>query len=256
MTIQELFRKSDAEIVFHAYTLIRPVFDEFDDHTMQERATVLKKLRSHIKTVCNQIASCETTTAERSKTLFVIGRSRLEWGESYLQDLECFTTYDDDASNAVKCNFTMWNDDGDVRLPFYGIDFESIPVIAGYNIAKPSVVEQGIDVCCAVILRELFRWGHTEEHRKESFKDLCERLKEAEIDVDSGNTITSEELRDYFDNKFMEHASEDEKMHHLYKREFEEKVEEIEQRYREDIILKDHQRVIDIVKKEYTRGCV
>ena len=54
----------------------------------------------------------------------------------------------------------------------------------------------------------------------------------------------------------MEHASEDEKMHHLYKREFEEKVEEIEQRYREDIILKDHQRVIDIVKKEYTRGCV
>lgn len=70
--------------------------------------------------------------------------------------MECFITYDEEAQEAVKTNFTMWNDEGDTRLAFYGLDFEKSNVIAGYTMAAPSISEYGIDVCCAVILRDLF----------------------------------------------------------------------------------------------------
>ena len=251
MTIQQLFKKADTETVFHAYTLIRPVFDEFDNHTMQEKARVLKEFRKHIEEVCNQFANCEPEIDKRAKTLFVIGRTHIKWGESYLQDIECFTTYDDEAASDVKTNFTMWNDDGEGRLNYYGIDFDAISVIAGYSIAAPSVIEQGIDVCCAAILQELFTWGLTSEQRKDSFDDLSEKLKEAEIDVENGRTISAEELLDHFDEEFMKDATDDEKEHHRLRREYEKSVREIEHRYSEGILTKDHQRFIDIVRSEY-----
>lgn len=254
MTIQELFRKADPELVFHAYTLIRAFFDDLDTHTMQEQAVILRNFRTYIGEVCAQIATCDIEREERSQTLFVIGRTSLKWEESHIQDLECFTIYDDEAKKAVECNFTMWNDDGDMRLEHYGIDFVKIPALAGYHIAKSSVEEQGIDVCCAVILEELFSWGLTEEQREERYEELVKRIKKSEQEVEAGHVVTSEELWEELDKEFLEHASEDEKQHMYFEREYEKNVEEIEQRHREEISAKDHQRFIDIVKKEYKRG--
>ena len=251
MTIQELFRKSDPETVFHAYTLIRPVFDEYDGHTMQEKAEALKKLREHIEGVCFQIRSCEIEKAEKAKTAFVIGRSRTSWGESYLQDMECFTTYDEEAKEAVKVNFTMWDDDGDTRLSFYGMDFERLSVIAGYKIATPSVSDYGIDVCCATILRDVFIWGLTEHQRRESYDDLTKRLDEAEKDIEAGRLVSIEELDDLFEEKCFKDASDDEKAHRKYEREYEDKVEDIESRYRDKVCQEAHKRFIDMVRREY-----
>lgn len=254
MIIQELFKKADIENVFNAYILIRPVFDDLDRHTMQEKVVALKKLRKHINDACVQIATCAVDVTDEPKTLFVIGRTRTKWGESYIQDLECFSTKDTDAIEAVKKNFTMWTDDGDVRLDFYGLDFISPPVLAGYCIAKPSLLEQGVDVCCAVILREIFLWGITEEQRKENRRDLEISLKEAEEDILNNRTIPFEEFwaeleNDYFNNY---KGSEDEKEHYRLEREYQDKVKEIERRHSMNIMENDHKRFVGIVRDEYS----
>lgn len=251
MTIQELFRKSDAETVFHAYTLVRPVFDDLDNHTMQEQAMSLKKLREHIEEVCSQIGDCEIERAEKSKTLFVIGRTRTEWGKSYIRDMECFTTCDKEAQEAVKTNFTMWNDEGDTRLEFYGLDFEKLNVIAGYTIATSSVSEYGIDVCCAVILRDIFIWGITEEQREESYDKVTRDLDAGIKDYEAGRFMSADEVFASLEEELFKDASEDEKEHRKYELEYENNVEEIEARYCEKICIEDHQRFIDMVRREY-----
>lgn len=251
MTVKELFKKSDSETVYHAYTLVRPVFDDLDNHTMQEKAKALKKLRKHIEEVCVQFRDCRIEKCEKPKTLFVIGRTRTDWGESHIEDMECFTTYDDEAKEAVKTNFTMWNDNGDVKLEFYGIDFQKLNTVAGYTIAQPSVCEYGIDVCCAVILRDIFLWGLTEEKREENKTDLTKRLQEAEKNYEEGRFVTEEEISTWLDNEFLENASDDVKEHNKYEHEFRYKVMDIENRYREEIYKIDHQRFIDMVRKEY-----
>lgn len=252
MITQEIFKKADVENVFNAYILIRPVFDDLDRHTMQEKVMALKGLRKHINEVCTQIATCDIDTTDESKTLFVIGRTRTGWAESYIQDLECFSTKDKDAIEAVKKDFTMWNDDGEVRLDFYGLDFVSLPVLAGYRIAKKSVLEQGTDVCCAVILHDLFLWGITEDQHKKSLKELVNKLKEAEEDLLHNRTISHEELWAELEKDFLNKGTEDEKEHYRLEREYHNKVKEIEERHMMSIINKDHQRFIDIVRDEYS----
>ena len=251
MTVKELFRKSDAGTVFHAYTLVRPVFDDLDNHTMQEQAMLLKKLREHIEEVCSQIGDCEIQEVEKSKTVFVIGRTRTEWGKSYILDMECFTTYDEEAQESVKTNFTMWNDEGDTRLEFYGLDFEKLDVIAGYTIAAPSVLEYGIDVCCAVILRDIFVWGITEEQHEERYVEVTRDLDAGIKDYEAGELMSADEVFALLEEELYKDASEDEKEHRKYEHEYENNVEEIESRYREKICNEDHQRFIDMVRREY-----
>lgn len=251
MTVQELFKQANSEIVFHAYTLIDSVFDDLDNHSIEEKATVLKHFRVYIDGVCEQIATTSIEKTDKKMTLFVLGRTRTTYGESYMQDLECFAINDEDAMKVVHKNFTMWSDDGDARLEHYGMDFVTVPIIAGYKIAKSSVEEYGVDVCCAAILVELFEWGYTEEQREEKRLELDALIQEIEEDTSLDETVSSEELWEELDKDFAKNATEDEKEHRRLRREYKKSVEEIERRYMIDIVDKDHKRFIEVVRNEY-----
>lgn len=178
MTVQELFRQSDPETVFYSYMLVRPVFDDRDTHTFFERAVILKKLRRHIEDTCAQIRNCGITPAEKRKTLFVTDRTHPECGKAHLRDPECLIKYDEEAAEAVKKDFSMQNDDGAVWRAYYEFDSMTIPELAGCTVDASSVEELGTDVCCGVILHELFSWGLTEETRRENYAASMENLSE------------------------------------------------------------------------------
>lgn len=254
MTVQEIFKKADSEAIFYAYMLVRPEFDDLSIETRSERVEHLKKLRKYVEEERKRIATCEVNDTEESKTVFVIGRTRLEWKESYIQDLECFYTIDRDARMAVKKNFTMWDDEGDMRLNFYAIDLASISDFAGWNIAEKSVREQGIEVCCAMILQDIFFYGYTEEQREKSWKLIEEKLERSKDDIKNNKVHPMDELMRKLDDKLYKNATEDEKEHYRLECEYEEKVKDIEYRKMVSILEKDHQRYIAAVREEYTRS--
>ncbi len=261
MNVQELFRKADPERVFYGYTLIRPVFEDLDAISKEEQTLGYVKLKGYIAEACEQIQTCNLETSEEdASTIFVMKRSSLTYGESYMGELESRVIKDREAFDVLDKNFRIWDDQGDVKLSFYSVDFTSIKKLAGYTIADESVSHVGINICCAAILRPLFFWGFTEAKRRERYKELIESLKEIEERSDEKNYKEKKDGEQSFD-EFMEELerrypvdwSDDEKEHIRLEKEFKNSVKDIEKRHIEKIVKEDHEAFIAAVKCEYKK---
>ena len=251
MHVWELFAKADPEIVFYAYTLVRPVFSEYGEQNIAEQAIILRSIKSHIKEYCKKISDSDIDYSCEEHTIFVLAMKESSYRESYKTIFGCHVIDDEEAKQALKKDFTIWNDVGETRLEHYGIDFVSVEELAGYTIAQQSVDDMGIEVCCACILQELFEWGFTEEARKEHFEELKERLEEAKKEYEEGRCISGEEFMEELRKEILADANEDEKEYRKYKDEFDEKVIDIERRYSYKIDEENHKMFIDAVKNEY-----
>jgi len=251
MHVWELFAKADPEIVFYAYTLVRPVFSEYGEQNIAEQAKILRSIKSHIKEYCKKISDSDIDYSCEEHTIFVLAMKESSYRESYKTIFGCYVIDDEEAKQALKKDFTIWNDVGETRLEHYGIDFVSVEELAGYTIAQQSVDDMGIEVCCACILQELFEWGFTEEARKEHFEELKEMLDESMKDLDEGRYTSAEELFEDLDKEILAEASEDEREYWRLEKEFKRKVREIERRYSQKINDENHKMFIDAVKNEY-----
>ncbi len=251
MNVQELFIKADPERVFYGYTIIRPVFDDFEPISLEDQTLAYVKLKEHIADVCDVLKTCEIDMGNDPRTLFVMKRRSTVYGESYLGDLENWVLKDRDVLEALDKDFRIWDDEGEMRIPHYGIDFVPVTTLAGYTVASESVNHMGINICCATILRGLFMWGFTDEAREK-------RLEELEADLDAGlkgyeegRVYTHEEVMEKLENELFANSSEDEKEHRRLEKEYKKSVKEIENRYIEKVIQEDHQFFIDAVKYEF-----
>ena len=59
MYVWELFAQVDPELVFYAYTLVRPVFSEYGEYDIAEQAKILRGLKGHIKEYCEKISDSD-----------------------------------------------------------------------------------------------------------------------------------------------------------------------------------------------------
>ena len=251
MNIQELFRQADPERIFYGYILIEPVFSKFEPIPYEKQTQALIKLKEYIVDACDRFKTCNISTDDNPGTVFVMKRRSLNYGESYLGNLENRMIYDNAAFDAIDKDFRIWDDEGDAKLSFYGIDCTPISKLSGYTVAAESVNHMGINICCATILKELFFWGFTEEKREKSIKEFEESLAAGEKDIEEGRHRSFEELVEELELEWSSDESEDEKEYRRLKKEFEKSVKEIEHRYMEMIINEDHQAFIDAVKYEY-----
>ncbi len=251
MIVRDLFSQADPELVFYAYTLIEPVFSGLDKRSLEGKAKELKALKSHIEEYCTKISDSEIDYSCEPYTIFVLMTKEMTKGLSYDELTACHTVKDKDVEDAIGRDFTIWNDKGEVRIEHYGLDFISVEELAGYSIAEDSVVQQGVNVCCACILNELFCWGYTEETREAKRIDLEEKIDEAMKDFEEGRCYTNEEVMAKLKAKIWANATDDEKEYEKYRKEFGDKVSDIEGRYSQKLNEENNQMFIDAIKKEF-----
>ena len=253
MNVKELFSRADPERVFYGYTLLRPVFDDIESIPIEEQTGMYIRLKKHIYDTCERIGNCQIETGE-AHTVFVMNRTSLEYGQSYKSSIECRLIVDKDALEAVNKDFSIWDDEGEVRLNFYSLDFTSTPEIARYTVASKSIEHMGINTCCAAILYDLFTWGFTDEDREKKQKEIIESLAESERDIEEGWYYTAEEVFEELKKELFSDCSEDEKEHIIREDQYKESVKEIEERYVRKILEKDHKDFIDAVRTEYSHS--
>lgn len=254
MNVQELFEQADPEIVFYAYTLLEPVFSDYDERSIAEQAHIYRGLKGHIEKYCDKLANVDLDYSCEPMTIFVLGMRDTSWGCSYKKDIRCHVIKDSEAFEGINKKFTLWNDNGEIRIEHYGIDFVELSELASYSVAEESIEQLGADVCCATILQDLFEWGLTEESRSENHDDLIEKLAESEKDIEEGRCYSADEVFEELEKKyFSELLTEDEKEHRRLEKEYKNKVREIESRHSSKIIDEDHQMFIEAVRSEYQR---
>lgn len=251
MYVWELFAQADPELVFYAYTLVRPVFSEYVERDLDEQSKILRGLKEHVKEYCEKISDSEIDYSHDARTIFVMKMKESAYREAYKTIYGSYVIKDEEARRALGIDFNLWDDEGEARLEHYGIDFISVAELAGYSIAEQSVEKLGVEACCACILRELFEWGLTEEEREEQFEELKKRLDESMKDLEEGKCISAEELFDELEDELLSEESEDEREYWKLEKEFKKKVLKIERRYAEKINDENHQLFIDAVKTEY-----
>ncbi len=251
MTVQELFKECDPELVFYAYTLVSPVFGDYDDHSLEEKAHAYRRLKDHIMESCQRLSSDGIDYSCEPMTIFILDNQCDEWGKSYLKDVYFTVVKDSEAYERIGDDFANWNDEGDNGLERYGIDFVRLSELAGYTVAEQSIENMGINTCCAAILLELFIWGFTEEDRERNSEDLKKDLDESVQDIKDGRCYSWDEFIEELDREIIADCSEDEKQHRIYEKEYKNKVEEIERCYAEDVYEINHQKYIEAVISEF-----
>ncbi len=117
--------------------------------------------------------------------------------------------------------------------------------------ASKSIEHMGINICCATIIMEMFRWGLTDEDRSKRLEALKHNLEKSMDSMEKGEYLSYDEVMDEIERKLYADSSEDEKEYHRHKKEFRKRVKDIEDRNRIKILKEDHQAFIDAVRYEY-----
>lgn len=250
MTVQELFTKANKQMVFNAYTLIEPLFDDLNTDSLAIQAGKMEIIKNRIFSLCDHICKCQPVQGEK-ETVFVMEKSNTQYGRSYIKEIEVFTIKDNEALNTIDKDFTIWNDKGEVTLGHYDIGFMPFEEVAAYDIAKESVNTYGIDVCCAAILTEMCFCGTTIEGREERVNEIIEELENSVRNLKPEECIPAEEVFASLEEKYFSEMSDDEKLYRQYKKEFEEKVRDIERRELRRVTDEDHKKYIEIIRTEY-----
>ncbi|MCR5106276.1 MAG: hypothetical protein K6B68_17740 [Eubacterium sp.] len=80
---------------------------------------------------------------------------------------------------------------------------------------------------------------------------MTEELENREKNFNSEECISAEEAFTRIKEEIFSDMSEDEKLYHQHKKEFKEKVREIERREVDRITDENHKKYIETIKKEY-----
>ena len=250
MTVQELFRKANKQMVFNAYALIEPLFDDLNKDSLAVKAGKMEIIKNRIFTLCNHICECKPVQGKQ-ETVFVMEKSSTQYGYSYIKEIEAFCIKDDEALNAVDKDFTIWNRNGEVILNHYDISVVPFEEVVAYTIAGESVATYGVDACCAAILNQMCFWGTTVESRNERIEDVINELEESAKNIKLEECISHEELFAELEEELISDMSDDEKLYHQYEKEFRQKVRDIERREMIRVTDGDHKRYIEIIRAEY-----
>lgn len=156
-----------------------------------------------------------------------------------------FSVEKEEAKNKLK-NFD------NERIENYAYEACSFEEIANFEVAKASIEEYGIELCCAVILNEINFFGLTDETRAKEISELKKSLEESLEDIQNGRTISGEDFLEELKQEILDNCeSEEEREYILLNREFEEKTEEFRMDYMQKIIEKNHVQIMEMIKKSF-----
>lgn len=251
LTVLELFKKADPELVYYAYIVCLPVFEDYDNHRLIEKAKALSGLKEKIIEICDYISSCDIEE-DKDYTIFISYRNSMEYDKSYIKEIFAFCIEDNEAINVIDKEFTIWNNDGEVVLKHYGFDFSKYEEVAGYYVAEESISREGIEACCAVILQEMCRFGFDPEYRNSKINEMITELKETIKHKDEQKYYTFEEVFGKLEEDFLNNASDDEREHHRLEKLYKESVKDIEHRAYIKLINENHSVIVEQIRNEYT----
>lgn len=242
MKVKELFKMAKKEdIVFLCFML----FDylEIKNRKIQEVLEAKEKFSKLMFERINRITSIEDQNTE--SMVFVVKYEEESYenqGEFYYST---FSVEMEEARNKLK------NLDNE-RIENYAYEACSFEEIANFEVAKASVEEYGVELCCAIILNEINFFGLTDETRIKEISELKKSLEESLEEAEKGHTISGDDFFKEMEQKELDDCESDEEREYiLLKREFEEKTEEFRMDYMQKIIEKNHVRIIEMIKKSF-----
>lgn len=249
MTVKELFKKADPTIIFYAYIMLEPVYDEYKEYDVQTKAEGLEELKNKLLDNIQLIVNAKDNINEIEPcTIFVMERKSTEYDRPFESYTEAFFVKDEEAYDKVDKDFAIWNDNRECRIEHYAFDFEPLQTIANYKIAKESVRHMGIEACCAAILNEICFWGLVESIRIAKI----EELKEAISDNENTRKYEFDNVADLMaDLEADLELTDTEKEYRKYYQEFKNKVRHIEKAYSDKVSNEDHMHYISAVRNEY-----
>lgn len=260
MTVKKLFQIADPEIIFYAYLMIEPPFDDFLEYDVQAKAGGIREIRGRLNQKIKLILESKDIIEDVDPcTIFVMDRTSTEFGKGYIKHIEAFLVKDEEAFSKYYKNFTIWNDAGECRIEHYAFDFETPDIIAKYSIADESIKHMGIEACCAAILNEICFWRERTSSEKldvDNKEDLFIALDEAIKDIESQKVFEvdnidelMEELNDDFEWEWTEEDQEYRKLYMAFKK----SVKNLEMKHSERVGEEDHQRYIAAIRNEYQK---
>ncbi|MCD7956689.1 MAG: hypothetical protein LUG93_13285 [Lachnospiraceae bacterium] len=251
MIVQELFQQADSGRVEEAYFLMHTIFYPYEKFSLDKKIDATIRIKGYIREYISRFSACDINIKE-PQTIFIIELPCENYEDKGDTELTLFLVDDSEARRKVQGDFSAWSGDEEHRINHYGISMSRMEEIAGCHIAGESVENLGITACCAKILYEFFEFGYSDESREKNIQDLYERLEEGKKDIEEGRTFSHEEVFSHLWQEMLEACTdEDERTHMILKKEYEDKVEEIERRYVYKVLEENHKKVIDLIKKEY-----
>lgn len=253
MTVKELFKKADPTVIFYAYIMLEPVYDEYKEYDVQTKAEGLEELKNKLLDNIQLIVNSKDNINEvEPSTIFVMERKSTEYDRPFETYTEAFLVKDEEAYDKIDRDFTIWNDNGECRIEHYAFDFEPLQTIANYRIAKESVCHMGIEACCAAILNEISFWGLVESIRIAKIEELKEAIEEAISDNENTRKYEFDNVDDLMaDLEADLELTDTQKEYRKYYQEFKNKVRHIEKAYSDKVSNEDHMHYISAVRNEY-----
>lgn len=242
MKVKELFmmaRKED--IVFLCFML----FDylEIKNRKMQEVLEAKEKFSELMFERIDKMIQIEDKNTE--DMVFVVKYEEESYesqGDFYYST---FSIKIEEAKNKLK------NLDNE-RIENYAYEACSFEKIANFEVAKASVEEYGVELCCVVILNEINFYGLTDETRGKEISGLKKSLEESLEEAEKGHTISGENFLEELKQEILDNCKSDEEREYiLLKREFEEKTKDFRQAYMQKMIEKNHVKIMEMIKKSF-----
>lgn len=252
MTVQELFTCVDVEDVLHAYLLIDYHFSKDNDRqTLRQKVEAVNGLREIIINNVNDFKTCTPAEEEHRETLFIMEIPGREYGEDDLKELTGFVVYDDQIEHNLEKDFHLFGDDGELRIEHYGFDMMMVEELAACRIAKESIYKLGAAICASYILSEIFFFGFDKDEREQYINEIYADLDKANQEIENGECVSAEELFEEMKKDLYKDETEDEFQYRQAKEEFDQKVQDIETRYRKKVTEEIHKQYVDAIRKEY-----
>lgn len=250
MTVQELFKEADANKVATAYFLIYTDSFKNDFPTIQEMMFVIDDFKDTIVFHCDEFCKCEPILPEDPETIFVLEYESMSLDEKGEKFFDACVIHNKEALEKIEQNQIS-------EIAHYAIDMMSLQEMAGCDIADISFQMYGAEVCCAVILSELFWFGLTDETRAERVEEetilLEERVREYKESPDCG--IPADQVFAEIWEEMLKHCEdEDERAYMQFEMEFDNATRDIQSRYAQKVCEKNTEISREAILSQFTQN--
>lgn len=254
MKIKELCLKCDKDKVYDEYTKYYTIIEDYekDRFSEDELLIIYKKFKDKFFKLIDTISSYEKD--EKSDMLFFIAKqTNSDFENPYVYYTPFLINKEDLKNNGYK-NFTLWNDEGEVRIEHYAYDFYPLKKISQIDIAIDTIENFDINLITAIFLEEIIFMGLDEQSIEARQEEITNELKQALDELKEEECIDADVFFEQLEQELLDSCETQEAREALIlDRQKREKHRIDNADFMRKTMTSNHQACIDVVANEYIK---
>ena len=247
MTVKDLLVEVDMNRLIEAFLLTDYRFCRDNrESSLCDRVALVPKMADVIRNFVSEINLNDFKPVGEPSTLFIFEIPLTEYEDKGEVIYDIFFIEDKLAYEEMSVKKS-----GEYEtLDHFEVDYIETDEFLNFQVAEYSINEFGKEICAAFILSHMLRMGRTIEERQVNIQKFNDELDGKKEWLDP---VSIEEFLDEMDRLFTEGMSEEEKLYHQMKDEFDNKTREFRRNYSNIKDEENHRKLTDGIYGEYRR---